>query len=51
MRRKILFLSFLILIFFLVSGVSNAKVIIKFSHNQQAITPPHKAAEMFKQMV
>jgi C4-dicarboxylate-binding protein DctP len=27
------------------------KVIIKFSHNQQTITPPHKAAEMFKQMV
>jgi C4-dicarboxylate-binding protein DctP len=27
------------------------KVIIKFSHNQQTITPPHKAAEMFKQLV
>lgn len=27
------------------------KVVIKFSHNQQTITPPHKAAEMFKQMV
>jgi len=27
------------------------KVVIKFSHNQQVITPPHKAAEMFKQMV
>lgn len=27
------------------------KVVIKFSHNQQTITPPHKAAEMFKQLV
>jgi len=27
------------------------KVVIKFSHNQQTITPPHKAAEMFKQQV
>ena len=27
------------------------KVVIKFAHNQQTITPPHKAAEMFKQMV
>jgi C4-dicarboxylate-binding protein DctP len=27
------------------------KVVIKFSHNQQTITPPHKAAEMFKQFV
>ena len=27
------------------------KVVIKFSHNQQTITPPHKAAEMFKQIV
>jgi len=25
--------------------------VIKFSHNQQTITPPHKAAEMFKQLV
>src|SRR3972149_2989892 len=28
-----------------------AKVLIKFPHNQQTITPPHKAAEMFKQTV
>lgn len=27
------------------------KVVIKFSHNQQTITPPHKAAETFKQLV
>ena len=27
------------------------KVVIKLSHNQQVITPPHKACEMFKQMV
>jgi tripartite ATP-independent transporter DctP family solute receptor len=27
------------------------KVVIKFSHNQQTITPPHQAAEMFKRMV
>jgi C4-dicarboxylate-binding protein DctP len=27
------------------------KVVVKFSHNQQTITPPHKAAEMFKQLV
>jgi C4-dicarboxylate-binding protein DctP len=27
------------------------KVVIKFSHNQQTITPPHKAAEMFKQLI
>jgi tripartite ATP-independent transporter DctP family solute receptor len=27
------------------------KVVIKLSHNQQTITPPHKAAEMFKQLV
>jgi C4-dicarboxylate-binding protein DctP len=51
MRRKIVFFSFLIFIFIVGSGVSNAKVIIKFSHNQQVITPPQKAAEMFKQMV
>jgi C4-dicarboxylate-binding protein DctP len=28
-----------------------SKVVLKFSHNQQTITPPHKAAEMFKQIV
>ncbi|HSF06961.1 MAG TPA: TRAP transporter substrate-binding protein [Methylomirabilota bacterium] len=30
---------------------AQGKVVIKFSHNQQTITPPHKAAEMFKQLV
>ena len=29
----------------------DGKVVIKFSHNQQTMTPPHKAAEMFKQLV
>ena len=29
----------------------SSKVVIKFSHNQQTVTPPHKAAEMFKQAV
>jgi TRAP-type C4-dicarboxylate transport system substrate-binding protein len=29
----------------------SGKVVIKFSHNQQTITPPHTAAEMFKQLV
>lgn len=33
------------------AAAAAAKVVIKFSHNQQTITPPHKAAEMFKQMV
>lgn len=28
-----------------------AAVMIKFAHNQQVNTPPHKAAEMFKQLV
>jgi C4-dicarboxylate-binding protein DctP len=28
-----------------------SKVALKFSHNQQTITPPHRAAEMFKQLV
>ena len=44
--------------FLLVSHTSDAdaaspsgQVVIKFSHNQQTITPPHKAAEMFKQIV
>src|SRR5262245_55930880 len=29
----------------------SGRVVLKFSHNQQTITPPHKAAEMFKQAV
>jgi C4-dicarboxylate-binding protein DctP len=33
------------------SPPAGGKVVIKFSHNQQTITPPHKAAEMFKQFV
>ena len=33
------------------SAPASGKVVIKFSHNQQTITPPHKAAEMFKQLV
>jgi len=33
------------------AATAGGKVVIKFSHNQQTITPPHKAAEMFKQMV
>jgi C4-dicarboxylate-binding protein DctP len=33
------------------STPGGSKVAIKFSHNQQTITPPHKAAEMFKQFV
>ena len=32
-------------------AATSGKVVIKFSHNQQVITPPQKAAEMFKQMV
>lgn len=30
---------------------ADQKVVIKFSHNQQTNTPPHKAAEMFKALV
>ena len=51
MKGKILFFGFIIFILVVGSSPLNAKVIIKFSHNQQTITPQHKAAEMFKQMV
>jgi C4-dicarboxylate-binding protein DctP len=48
--------GFLALTLLAVSGATaqappGSKVVIKFSHNQQTITPPHKAAEMFKQLV
>jgi C4-dicarboxylate-binding protein DctP len=51
MKGKILFWSFIIFILVVGSSPLNAKVVIKFSHNQQTITPQHKGAEMFKQIV
>jgi tripartite ATP-independent transporter DctP family solute receptor len=53
----ILLLAALALLIGQTDGVSAAsapggnRVVIKFSHNQQTSTPPHKAAEMFKQLV
>jgi tripartite ATP-independent transporter DctP family solute receptor len=55
--RVMLFLAALALLADQTGGADAAstpggnKVVIKFSHNQQTSAPPHKAAEMFKQLV
>src|SRR5262249_41675190 len=56
MRARGVVTGLIALILVVVTGASaqgpgGGKVVIKFSHNQQTITPPHKAAETSKQLV
>ncbi len=49
--KKLLFLSLLIFLFILGLSLAEAKIVIKFAHNQQIGVPQHKGAEYFKKLV